>query len=239
MHVRAWRRSDPITTEVTVRSKTLYRGQCESAARRGFQAAGFTLIELTVVLAVIVTLALILTPSITNFINDSRVARSRSDTQTISAAIVQFYEDNGFFPQWSAANAGGPGLPAGKVDLLVSPGNVPLAASGSAWTTGTTDDLADQLLSNAPSYTMRTATTAFGWNGPYLSMGIGADAWNNRYAVNIAHIDTTQGTQAAGGGTKHAVWVISAGSNGQLETAHTQSITAAVASGDDIAVRIQ
>src|SRR5919202_1279955 len=58
---------------------------------RRTSAAGFTLIELTVVLAVIVTLALILTPSVTNFINDSRVARARTDTQTIAAAVVQFY----------------------------------------------------------------------------------------------------------------------------------------------------
>ena len=56
---------------------------------------GFTLIELTVVLAVLVTLALVLTPSITNFINDSRVARTRSDTQTLATAVIQFYKDNG------------------------------------------------------------------------------------------------------------------------------------------------
>jgi type II secretory pathway pseudopilin PulG len=197
------------------------------------------LIELTVVLAVIVTLALILTPSITNFITDSRVARTRTDVQAIAAAIARFQEDNAFFPQWSAASGGGPGLPASAADLLVGPGNVPLVASPNTWTTGTTDALGDQLMSNAPGFTMRTATSAFGWNGPYLSTAIGTDAWNNRYAVNIGLIDTTLGTQAAGGGTKRAVWVISAGPNGQIETAYTQSITAAVTSGDDIAVRVQ
>lgn len=201
--------------------------------------SGFTLIELTVVLAVIVTLALILTPSITNFINDSRIARTRSDTQTVAAAIVQFYKDNGFFPQWSTAQNGGPGTSTNKVDLLVSDGNVPAAAAPNLWTTGTTDAIADQLLSNAPSYTMKTATATFGWNGPYLSSGIGADAWNNRYAVNVGLIDTTQGTQTSAGATKSAVWVISAGPNGQIETAYTQPITAAVQGGDDIGVHIQ
>jgi prepilin-type N-terminal cleavage/methylation domain-containing protein len=201
---------------------------------------GFTLIELTVVLAVIVTLALILTPSITNFITDSRVARARNDTQTISAAITQFYRDTGFFPQWSTANAGGPGLVANKVDLLVSAGNVPSVAVANLWTTGTTDQLEDQLLTNAPLYTLKTATSAFGWNGPYLSGGIGADSWNNRYMVNVGVIDTTQGTQTSAGATKTAVWVISAGPNGQIETPPTQLITAAVApTGDDIGVRIQ
>src|SRR5688572_12061835 len=107
--------------------------------RRRFRAAGFTLIELTVVLAVIVTLALVLTPSVINFINDSRVARARGDTQTIAAAVLQFFRDTGFYPQWSTSNNGGPGIPANKVDLLVSPGNVPSVAQANLWTTGTTD----------------------------------------------------------------------------------------------------
>jgi prepilin-type N-terminal cleavage/methylation domain-containing protein len=202
--------------------------------------SGFTLIELTVVLAVIVTLALILTPSITNFITDSRVARARNDTQTISAAVIQFYRDTGFFPQWSTANAGGPGTNANKVDLLVSAGNVPSVASANLWTTGTTALIDGQLLTNTPGYTTKTASSAFGWNGPYLSGGIGADAWNNRYMVNVGVIDSTQGTLNAAGATKTAVWVISAGANGQIETPPTQTITAAVApTGDDIGVRIQ
>ena len=200
---------------------------------------GFTLIELTVVLAVIVTLALILTPSITNFINDSRVARARNDTQTIAGAVVQFYKDNGFFPQWTTAVNGGPGTAANKVDLLIGPGNVPTVPSANIWTTGTTDTLAHQLMNNTPVYTVKTATSQFGWNGPYLSSDIGADAWNNRYMVNIGFVDTNQGIQTQSGATKDAVWVISAGPNGQLETTYTQLVTSAVVGGDDIGVRIQ
>ncbi len=198
------------------------------------------MIELTVVLAVIVTLALVLTPSITNFINDSRVARARADTQTISAAIIQFYRDTGFFPQWTTANAGGPGTNVNKVDLLVSPGNVPSVAAANLWTSGTSDSLERQLLTNAPAYTMKTAAATFGWNGPYLSATLGADAWNNRYMVNVGVIDNTQWTQTAGGTTKTAVWVISAGPNGQIETLPNQPITSVTApTGDDIGVRIQ
>ena len=200
---------------------------------------GFTLIELTVVLAVIVTLALILTPSVTNFINDSRSARARSDTQTIASAVVQFYKDNGFYPQWSAANNGGPGANGNKVDLLVSGGNVPTVSAPNAWTTGTTDTLANQLLTDAPGYTMRTATSSFGWNGPYLSSVLAGDAWNNRYAVNVGAIDTTPGVQTAAGVTKSAVWVLSAGPNGQVDTVPGQTMTTAVLAGDDIGVRVQ
>jgi prepilin-type N-terminal cleavage/methylation domain-containing protein len=208
-------------------------------SRHPHTARGFTLIELTVVLAVLVTLALVLTPSITNFINDSRVARARTDTQTVAAAVIQFYKDNGFFPQWAASNAGGPGTAADRRDLLVSPGNVPTDAATSVWTTGTTDSLANQLMGNTPAYTVKTATNAYGWNGPYLSSGIGADSWNNRYMVNVGLIDTTVGTQTSGGAIKSAVWVISAGANGQIETAYSQPITTAVPGGDDIGVRVQ
>lgn len=200
---------------------------------------GFTLIELTVVLAVIVTLALVLTPSITTFISDSQVARTRSDTNTLAAAVTQFYKDNGFYPQWTTSNAGGPGLPANRVDLLVGPGNIPTVAAPNTWTTGTTDALADQLMTNAPAYTMKTATSNFGWNGPYLTSAIGADAWNNRYAINVDLLDASRGTQNASGVTKSAVWVISAGPNGLLETPYTQPLTTAQVSGDDIAVKLQ
>ncbi len=190
-------------------------------------------------LAVIVTLALVLTPSIINFINDSRVARARTDINTLSASIIQFYRDNGFFPQWSTANAGGPGTQSSKVDLLVSVGNVPAVTGTSLWTTGTNDRLEDQLIANAPGYTTRTATSSFGWNGPYVSNAIGADPWGNRYMVNVGLIDTTQGTQGVGGGMKNAVWVISAGANAVIETAHSQALTAAQIGGDDIATRLQ
>jgi prepilin-type N-terminal cleavage/methylation domain-containing protein len=202
-------------------------------------ARGFTLIELTVVLAVIVTLALVLTPSIINFINDSRVARARTDTQTIGAAIIQFYRDNGFFPQWTMSNAGGPGTNASRVDLLVSPGNVPTVSAPNLWTTGSASQMADQLVSNAPGYTQRTATSTFGWNGPYVSNAINSDPWNNRYMVNIGLIDTTQGTQTSGGAPKSAVWVISAGPNGGIDTPHSQAMTVAVIGLDDIGIRLQ
>ena len=209
------------------------------SGRGAVRRDGFTLIELTVVLAVIVTLALVLTPSITNFINDSRIARTKTDTATLAAALTQFYKDNGFWPQWTVANNGGPGLTTNRVDLLVSDGNVPVVATPNLWTTGTTDAIADQLISNTPAYAMRTATSNSGWNGPYLSNTLGADAWNNRYAINIGLIDTTLGTQTPAGATKSAVWVISAGANGQIETPYAQPMTTATPAGDDVALRVQ
>jgi hypothetical protein len=153
--------------------------------------------------------------------------------------VTQFYKDDGFFPQWSLANAGGPGLPANEVDLLVSPGNIPTVAAANTWTTGTTSMIADQLMTNVPAYGMKAATAQFGWNGPYLTSAIGTDAWNNRYAINVALLDASQGTQTSGGVTKSAVWVISAGPNGVLETPYSQPLTTAQSAGDDIGVKLQ
>jgi prepilin-type N-terminal cleavage/methylation domain-containing protein len=207
----------------------------------GRRATGFTLIELTVVLAVIVTLALVLTPSIANFINDSRVAKARNDCQTIASGIYQFYRDTGFFPLWKIAQNGGPGLPSNKVQVLASRGNAPLEEVPTLWSTGVIGGLAEQLVNNAPGYTLKTPTSQFGWNGPYFSSDIGADPWGNRYLINIGLIDTSPGAATLNGQPKMAVWVISAGPNGTIETPFTQSIlnTNASPGGDDIAQRIQ
>lgn len=200
---------------------------------------GFTLIELTVVLAVIVTLALLLTPSIANFINDSRTVRAKSDCQTIAGAIVQFYRDTGFFPQWVTSTRGGAGSQASRLQVLVSQGNIPLEDMPTPWTVGPVGSLADQLLANVPGYALRTATSDYGWNGPYLSSELGSDPWGNRYLVNIGLIDTSASIQTAAGRVKAGVWVLSAGPNGTIETQFSQGALSAVLGGDDIGQRIQ
>lgn len=200
---------------------------------------GFTLIELTVVLAVIVTLALVLTPSVSNFINDSRAARARTDCQTLAAAIVQFYRDTGFFPQWALSHQGGAGLGDSRLQILVSDGAAPLEDIPTLWTGGRAGSLADQLIRNGPGYALRTPSTQFGWNGPYVASALGPDPWGRRYVVNIGLIDTSPGTVTLDGRVKSAVWVLSAGANGTIETPFTQSALTGQLFGDDIGQRIQ
>ena len=211
-------------------------GSRTTTARR---LRGFTLIELTVVLAVIVTLALVLTPSIANFINDARTARAYSDCQTVASAIGNFARDNGFYPAWAKANNGGVGLPQNRLQILVSPGRIPFEEEPTHWTTGIAGLLSDQLAGDIPGYAIRKLTSPFGWNGPYLSSEIGADPWGNRYVVNIELIDSSPSAAGAGGRIKAAVWVLSAGPNGTIETPFNQSILTAVRGGDDLAVRLQ
>lgn len=229
MHWRRRRASAP----------TPVAGMRDRGTARG-GSTGFTLIELTVVLAVIVTLALVLTPSIANSINDARVARARNDCQTIANGIYQFYRDTGYFPLWRLAPGGGAGVPANRLQLLVSRGNLPAEDIPTPWTTGTAGSLSDQLVTNAPGYAMRTPTSQFGWNGPYFSSEISPDPWGNRYVVNVALIEMSPGAVTAGGRPKMAVWVLSAGPNGVIDTPFASSILAAgQPGGDDIATRIQ
>lgn len=208
-------------------------------ALTALRGQGFTLIELTVVLAVVVTLALVLTPSISNFINDSRRARAESDCQTIMSAIVQFYRDNGFFPLWRLAQGGGPGLPEHRLQLLISPGNIPQEDQPTLWSTGVAGQLAEQLVNDTPGYALKSGTSQNGWVGPYLSSAINSDPWGNRYVVNIELIDSSASATTRSGGIKAAVWILSAGSNGIIETPYSQSVLYAAVGGDDIGFRIQ
>jgi hypothetical protein len=87
---------------------------------------------------------------------------------------------------------------------------------------------------------MRTPSSQFGWNGPYFSSDIEADPWGHRYSVNVALIDLSPGAATASGQAKMAVWVISAGPNGIIETPFAASIlSSAQPGGDDIGTRIQ
>jgi prepilin-type N-terminal cleavage/methylation domain-containing protein len=208
-----------------------------AAAARG--RSGFTLIELTVVLAVIVTLAMVITPPIGSIVSEARLATASSNCQTIASAIVLFYRDNGFFPSWTLAQAGGPGLPANRLQLLISPGRIPQEDQLTPWTTGVAGQLVDQLVADAPGYAMRGPTSQTGWNGPYVTSVIGADPWGNRYVVNIELLDSSATPITRSGRIKSAVWVLSAGPNGIIETPFVQSIVTAAPGGDDICFRIQ
>ena len=215
---------------------------CEEDVRRaaGRNRPAFTLVELTVVLAVILALALVLAPSIASSINEARVARARNDCRAVAGALYQFYRDTGFFPLWRTAPAKDAGLPPDRLELLVSGGSIPFEDVPTLWTTGTAGALADQLITNAPGYAVRSSSALFGWNGPYVLSEIPGDPWGNRYAVNVALIDLTPGVVTASGETKMAVWVLSAGPNGIIETPFAASILmAAQPGGDDIGTRVQ
>jgi len=199
-----------------------------------------TLIDVTVACAALVTLALVLTPSIADIVNDSRVARAQSDCNTIASAIVRFHKDAGFFPQWDGGRPDHPGEPRERLVLLAGPGNAPGAEAKNRAFQGwlippgrlALGGLADHLIANTPAYPLRGPSTRIGWGGPYLSTPIGPDPWNHRYMVNVGAIEAT-------GGRELAVFAISAGPNGVIETPFAQPLASASLGGDDIGQRIR
>jgi prepilin-type N-terminal cleavage/methylation domain-containing protein len=203
---------------------------------------GFTLIEVIIAIAVVAILAGIITPSIIKHLDDSKRVRAQNDCLVIGSAIGSFYKDLGRFPNMNAAGAVG-------VTLLVSAGNIPTLGAGVAtWNTATTaatcDLLSNHLSANTPKSQSTnlypTVTSAPGsefiWREPY-QLNFPADPWGNRYAVNI-------GNAILGGVVNsNAVWVLSAGADGIIQTVFNPALPAVGAtlttSGDDIVYRLK
>src|SRR5256884_9136502 len=82
--------------DLKVQLKNLIRGGT-------MKSKGFTLIELAVVLAIIAVLAAILTPMVTNYLDQSRLARAQADARTIADAIKLYQRDTGQWPVYASA----------------------------------------------------------------------------------------------------------------------------------------
>lgn len=192
---------------------------------------GFTLIEVLVVLSVVAALAAILTPVVVRYVDDARNQQATSDVKVVGSALGQFYRDVGK----------GPIGTAGDVDILYSPGNAPTVSTTPAWpsdpsaSVDSAEAMADHLISNAAGYDssppsgVRPAQGVF-WQGPYMSE-VRADPWGNMYVAWVHGFAT---------GADQAVYVVSAGPDGTLETAPAQSQTGELSiGGDDIAFRVR
>ena len=164
-----------------------------------------------------------------------RAEHARQDAQAIAGALIRFYRDNGFFPLWARQAEGH----LARIDLLVSDGEAPSAPADSLWITGRVGTLAGELVTNRPSYGLREDPDGMGWSGPYLPESPGADPWGRRYAVNIGLIPSADSPARDRGPARFAVWVLSSGADGIIETPYRQPIGNAALAGDDVGVRLQ
>ena len=214
------------------------------------------MVEMVIVLAIIGTLAAILTPIVVGYVDQSRVAKAQSDARTIGEAIGRFERDVGRYPMFTSATAN-TALPdsAANVVTLYSSGTVPSPSSlctsspgtpdCAAWNTTPADSdctatspacafdtIENQLLTNNPSYTTNASLAKpFKWKGPYMDLNSSADPWGNAYLVNIIHCKSTD---------NFACFVLSAGPNGVIDTAHDTARNATVTpQGDDLIYRIK
>jgi hypothetical protein len=140
---------------------------------------------------------------------------------------------------------------ASALPILASPGQQASAATGERavraalraqrrkWREARADALDDHLRTNRRGYRYRRPGEYGGWNGPYVSAQIPGDPWGKRYLINSQFLDGLASAADANGNPRKAVFVVSAGADGIIDTPFEQPIVDARAYGDDIVVRIQ
>lgn len=235
-------------------------------------AAGMSLVEATIILAVLSVLTAMLAPSARTYLENARNVKAKHDTTAIGAAISQVLRDTGMLclslNGSSCANSA-----TGRVELLVSgtavgsneptvvASAVTVAASTASSTTlnwgGGVNEVADarrdlmdnQFVTNAAGYSSPSFTAGggpragIGWRGAYLDGPIDVDPWGYAYQASTVFLATaSDATDGTGSGQKRGGWsndvvVVSAGSNGVVQTAFGSSNTASV--GDDVIYVVQ
>ncbi|MGH7166042.1 MAG: prepilin-type N-terminal cleavage/methylation domain-containing protein [Nitrospiraceae bacterium] len=190
--------------------------------------AGFTLIELILVVAVVAILAAILVPTVFSILDDSAITKGKADVKAIAAAVAKFRDDTGEYPTRYAAGALGT-----EVNLLYSGTVVPVAADftpalggGDPFNCATVtqcETFAFPFITNtsAANAYSTVATAKKRWKGPYLSEN-SPDEFDDPYIVYVRRLRTDVVT------TERA-WIVFAGQNKLYET--TPGSTSA--QGDD------
>ena len=185
---------------------------------------GFTLIEVVVVVAVIAILAAVLTPYITKYIDDSKIAKARNEVQVVAAAVTNAYKDLGRWPNRINAATDYAGLFTGTVlpaGTLIGAATGWIAPAGATWSS-----LDTHLVTNGHTYPVAGDTK---WAGPY-AVALPLDPWGRPYIINAANFTSAVVPPIP-------VWVLSAGPNGVVET-NIAAVTT-VTGGDDIGFRVR
>jgi hypothetical protein len=114
-----------------------------------------------------------------------------------------------------------------------------LRAQRRRWREMRADALDDHLRTNRRGYRYRRPGEYGGWNGPYVSAEIPGDPWGKKYMINSRFLDGSASAADANGNPRNAVFVVSAGADGVIDTPFEQPIVDARPYGDDIVIRIQ
>jgi type II secretory pathway pseudopilin PulG len=247
--------ASPASTSASQAPAATLRGRLRSAD-------GLSLIEVTVMLVVLMALAGALVPVVGDTIATARMVRARNDLSQLAVALTNFQRDVGPIV-FDGSRLRQPQTVSSLriVDLLVSDGELPdvadvvpvetLAqglfldpsvgtgrAALSAWVTNAATDRCDlHLRINGRGYPESQAGPGTGWNGPYVGKPVAGDPWGHAYLINTGFLRGLP--PRAGRCANCAVYAISAGPNGQIETPFQQPLANANLLGDDLAVRIQ
>jgi hypothetical protein len=132
-------------------------------------------------------------PAVSDYVEDAKLVRARSDVRTLAVSLVRLFNDVGTERARQGAWA--------DHDLLVGAGETPetTGAAASAWGRTTKSDrvghLDDHLISNKAGYQALDPRARTGWRGAYLQDPVSSDPWGHRYEVNVRalrsqHFDT-------------------------------------------------
>lgn len=180
---------------------------------------GFTVLEVSIVAAVIAILAAILIPIAVNMMDKADLTRAQSDINAIITAIESFKSDTKEYP---TRNSGGT---SGWVSVLYTGDSWPGGAGmGSGVNYGSNRDRFWNhfIVNGSNRYPSWNNLTLIGWHGPYLDSDR-LDPWGHPYIIDTSAFNSP--------GTTFYAWILSAGPNGEFQT-DDQNTT--VPNGDDI-----
>ncbi len=175
-------------------------------------SAGFTLVEVIVIVAILAILAGILVPMIFSQIDEARITRAEADCKSISSALLVARKDLGIWPNLYGAAC------TPSVTLMHGSGTQPAGLAAMGFITTTMISFTNVLMrDDEECYSSQ-------YNGPYLP-AVEEDPWGNQYVVGASNFNVANGP----------VYVLSAGPNGALET----PLSSIALGGDDIGLRIK
>jgi prepilin-type N-terminal cleavage/methylation domain-containing protein len=209
------------------------------------QDKGFTLIEMIFVLGIIITLTAIFAPLAMDKLSQSNTVKAKADIDAIAASLTNFFSDLGNFPSCDSTTDCDPLSDAvnNLSFLAVCTGAGSCAGeypgdSGALWNLAANDEAAPEInnffnhiVINNPNQdaTENGAGTDYKttkWKGPYITK-LGPDPYGNAYIIHVGAMQ--KNGSPIGAGTPRG-WILSAGADGNLDTAPTDSVL----SNDDI-----
>jgi general secretion pathway protein G len=108
----------------------------QAAARRGFRQAGFTLLELLVVLTIVSLLAVVVGPQVVRYLGKAKAETAKLQIRTVATALELYFLDNGSYPPQRVGLSALLQAPSGaprwngpylkKADSLIDPWGRPL-----------------------------------------------------------------------------------------------------------------
>lgn len=204
------------------------------------KSSAFSLMEMTIVLAIMGILAAVVAPLALDKIDASKKTKASHDVTTLQNAITAFTSDTMRSPVHTISTNSDPqcGLLSGTVCNDVLDSNNSGASPkylGSVWPSTFTGSNATSPLNNHLIQNGTGATRFYnaGWKGPYLDRDP-TDPWGNRYLIFVVGLyDPNCGA-----------WVISGGRDGDVTTNRvlmvgtTIQATGSVLQGDDVGIRM-